>query len=300
LPYLQKVGASGIGLFRTEGIFLHQQHLPSEDEQAAIYTRIAERIYPQRVIIRTLDLGGDKIAPTLMNVSEENPFLGWRAIRFWLDHKTGFLRQLKAILRANVKGNVQLLIPMVSGLGEILQVKQLLEEAKGLLSEEGVAYNQKIELGIMIEVPSAAVTADFLAKEVDFFSIGTNDLVQYTLAVDRGNDKVAHLYSHFHPSVLRMLMMVLDAGKKADISVSMCGEMASDPRAIPLLLAMGFTELSASPHSIPEMKRIIRELSLPECQSLLAEIHQLTLTREISATVNRFFGDRFPDLNLGD
>lgn len=296
LPTLQRVGAQGIGLFRTEGLFLHQNTLPLEDEQAAIYSRIAENMFPRKVIIRTLDLGGDKVAPNLMNTNEENPFLGWRAIRFWLDHKTGFLRQLKAILRANLKGNVQMMIPMVSGLSEIRQVKELMVEAADSLRKEGKPFNEKIDIGIMIEIPSAVILADVFAQEVDFFSIGTNDLVQYTLAVDRGNDKVARLYSHFHPAVLRMIRMTIDAGKRANIPVGMCGEMASDPRAIPLLLAMGFEQLSASPNSIPQLKRVIRELSLTECATLNQEISVLSQTSDVVRQVNEFFESHFPEL----
>jgi phosphotransferase system enzyme I (PtsI) len=297
LETVESVGAEGIGLFRTEGVFLRQNSLPLEDEQAAIYLRIAEKMYPRKVIIRTLDLGGDKISPNLMGKGEDNPFLGWRAIRFWLDHPGGFLRQLKAILRANIKGNVQMMIPMVSGMGELLKVKALLEEARVALRNEGKPFREEIDLGIMVEVPSVAVMAEDFAKEVDFFSIGTNDLVQYTLAVDRGNGKVAHLYSHFHPAVLKMIEMTINAGKKHGIEVGMCGEMASDPKAIPLLLAMGFRQLSASPNAIPQIKQVIRRLNLPECQQLWKKVKKQTLTDDIVSCVSAFFREKFPELN---
>jgi phosphotransferase system enzyme I (PtsI) len=297
LETVENVGAEGIGLFRTEGVFLRQNSLPLEDEQAAIYLRIAEKMYPRKVIIRTLDLGGDKISPNLMGKGEDNPFLGWRAIRFWLDHPGGFLRQLKAILRANVKGNVQMMIPMVSGMGELLKVKALLEEARAALRKEGKPFREEIDLGIMVEVPSVAVMADAFAKEVDFFSIGTNDLVQYTLAVDRGNGKVAHLYSHFHPAVLKMIEMTINAGKKHGIDVGMCGEMASDPKAIPLLIAMGFRQLSASPNAIPQIKQMIRSLNLPECQQLWKKVKKQTLTDEIVSCVSKFYREKFPEVN---
>jgi phosphotransferase system enzyme I (PtsI) len=265
-----RVGADGIGLF----------------------SRIAEKMYPRKVVIRTLDIGGDKMIPGFRD-KEDNPFLGWRAIRFWLDHKTGFLAQLKAILRANAKGNVQILLPMISGLGEIQQVRELIEEAKELLQKEGKLFGESIELGIMVEIPSVVMLADVLAREVDFFSIGTNDLVQYTLAVDRGNTKVAKLYSHFHPAILRMLKITLDAGQKANIPVGMCGEMAGDPLAIPLLIAMGFDYLSASHSLIPEVKKIIRELSTNDCKVLYDQVKDVTVTREVVKTANEFFQQHF-------
>ncbi len=296
ITHLLKVGADGIGLFRTEGIFLNSNDLPSEEKQAEIYSSIAAKMYPRKVIIRTLDIGGDKIISGLLDNKEENPFLGWRAIRFWLDHRAGFMAQLKAILRSNVKGNVQILLPMVSGLGEIYQVRELLEAAKEELRNEGLKFGESIDLGIMIEIPSVVVMADILAREVDFFSIGTNDLVQYTLAVDRGNEKVANLYSHFHPAVLRMIKMTIDAGKQANIPVGMCGEMAGDPLAVPILLAMGFESLSASHSVIPEIKKIIRELSLSDCDALYNSIKDISITSEIIQVVKAFFRERFPDM----
>ena len=293
---LLKVGADGVGLFRTEGLFMKSADLPSEAEQAAIYSNIARQVYPNKVVIRTLDIGGDKMVAGLINTKEENPFLGWRAIRFWLDHKTGFLAQLKAILQANTRGNVQILLPMISGLGEIFQVRELLEEARETLRKEGKPFGESIDLGIMIEIPSVVVMADILAREVDFFSIGTNDLVQYTLAVDRGNEKVANLYSHFHPAVLRMVKMTIDAGRQANIPVGMCGEMAGDPLAVPILLAMGFENLSASHAVIPEIKNIIRELSLSDCRALYEQICRINITSEVIRVVRDFYREHFPEL----
>lgn len=295
IPQVLQVGAEGVGLFRTEGFFLSHRDFPSEEEQARLYQRVAEQLYPHKVVIRTLDIGGDKMLPGV-GEKEDNPFLGWRAIRFWLDHKIGFLSQLKAILRANVKGNVQILLPMVSGLDEINQVKELLHEARDILHQEGKACGDNIDLGIMIEIPSVVMLADVLAQEVDFFSIGTNDLVQYTLAVDRGNARVARLYSHFHPAILRMLQITLEAGRQANIPVAMCGEMAGDPLALPVLLAMGFDNLSASHSVIPEMKRIIRRLSVAECEHFYEQIKRFSLTQQVVDAVRAFFQERFPEL----
>lgn len=293
LPQVKKVGADGIGLFRTEGIFINRQILPSEDEQYEFYSKIADQIYPNKCVIRTLDVGGDKILPEIMDVQEQNPNLGWRAIRFCLDHRDCFMSQIKAILRANNKGNVQILLPMISSLEEVRQVKKIISEAASLLKEEGKEFGENIDLGIMVEVPSVVFLADLFAREVDFFSIGTNDLVQYNLAVDRGNERVAYLYSHFHPSVLRMIKITVDAGKKANIPVSMCGEMAADLLAIPLLLSMGFEYLSATHTKIPEIKKIIREVNFGDCESLYQKVSQLNTTGEVTEFLNRFFKERF-------
>jgi len=299
LDKVLEVDAEGIGLFRTEGIFLDRADLPSEDEQAEIYSVVAERMHPHDVVIRTLDIGGDKILPDLIRAGEDNPFLGWRAIRFWLDHKTGFLAQFKAILRANTKGNVRILLPMVSGMEEIYQIRELLEEAKQQLRDRNVVFNEHIPVGMMIEIPSAVVMADMFAREVDFFSVGTNDLVQYTLAVDRGNEKISRLYSHFHPAILRMLQQVSDAAARAGIPVGICGEMAGDPAALPLLLAMNYTILSASNMVIPGMKKIARELTLDECRVMYHEALGLQTSEEIEKHAVEFVHRRFPDLVNG-
>jgi len=296
---VMKVDADGIGLFRTEGIFLNRADLPSEDEQTEIYRAVAEKMHPHEVVIRTLDIGGDKILPDLIRAGEDNPFLGWRAIRFWLDHKTGFLAQFKAILRANTHGNIKVLLPMVSGLEEIFQIKELFEEAKQQLRDQGLSINEDIPMGMMIEIPSAVIMADMFAAEVDFFSVGTNDLVQYTLAVDRGNEKISRLYSHFHPAILRMLKQVSEAASRANIPVTVCGEMAGDPAALPLLLAMDYTSLSASNMVIPGMKKIVRELTIENCLELHNQLLTLQTSQEVEKQAVAFVAKRFPELLHG-
>lgn len=296
IPQVKKVGADGIGLFRTEGIFINRQGIPAEDEQYEIYSRIADAFFPNQLVIRTLDVGGDKILPDIFNIHERNPNLGWRAIRFCLDHGECFLSQLKAILRANSKGNVKILLPMISSLEEVREVKEWIKNAASILEKEGKEFSEEVELGIMVEVPSVVFLADMFAREVDFFSIGTNDLIQYNLAVDRGNEKVAYLYSHFHPSVLRMIKNVLDAGKKAQIPVSMCGEMAADPVAIPLLLSMGFDDISATHAIIPEIKKIIREIDFTDCKELYKRVSKLQTTKEVSDFLHKFFKQRFKNI----
>lgn len=298
LPQLLKVSADGIGLFRTEGLFLNRSDLPSEEEQTEVYRRIAEAVYPNKLVLRTLDIGGDKILPQLAGEPEENPFLGWRAIRFWLDHREGFQSQLKAALRANTRGNIQILLPMVSGLSELRQAREVLDGARETLRKEGKPFVGEVDLGIMIEIPSAVILADQFAREADFFSIGTNDLVQYTLAVDRGNERVANLYSHFHPAVLRMIKMTLDAGRAAGIPVGMCGEMAGDPLAIPLLLGMGFQELSLSHSLIPEIKKIVRDLAVDECQELYGDVFGENSTQRVVDILTAFFRHRFPEIEV--
>lgn len=298
LWHVKEVGADGIGLFRTEGIYINRRGLPSEEEQFEIYSKIANHVYPNKCVIRTLDVGGDKILPEIMNVQERNPNLGWRAIRFCLDHQDCFLSQIKAILRANSRGNVQILLPMISSLEEVREVKEFLKKAAAILKKEGKEYGEDIDLGIMVEVPSVVFLADFFAREVDFFSIGTNDLVQYNLAVDRGNERVAYLYSHFHPSVLRMIKQTLDAGKKANIPVSMCGEMAADPVAIPLLLSMGFESVSATHTIIPELKKIIRDIDFTDCKALYQKVSKLSTTKEVSEYLHTFFKERFEGLMI--
>ncbi|GAB4374003.1 MAG: phosphoenolpyruvate--protein phosphotransferase [Calditrichia bacterium] len=286
-------GAEGIGLYRTEGLFLGENGLPSEDVQTEIYSRIAEAMKPQTVIIRTLDVGGDKLLPELVGLPERNPFLGWRAIRFCLDHKEFFIPQLKAILRANLHGNLHILIPMVSSIEEIHQFKEILEEAIKILESEGKPFNADLKIGTMIEIPSAALMAEHFVKEVDFFSIGTNDLIQYTLAVDRANEKIARLYNHFHPAVIQLIKRVIDVGKQAGILVSMCGEMAGDPVAVPLLLGMGLNHLSASHFLIPEVKNTIRHLSLDQCQELYQQVVQLHTAKDIQKVCEDFYGKLF-------
>ena len=289
LDQLKKSGAEGIGLYRTEGLFLGGNGLPSEDFQTENYLKFAEALKPKTVVIRTLDIGGDKLLPDIVGIPERNPFLGWRAIRFCLDHKEIFLPQLKAILRANIHGNVHILLPMVSSLEEIRQFKLVFTEAQNILKKEGKKYNPDIKLGMMVEIPSAAILAETFVKEVDFFSIGTNDLVQYTLAVDRANEKISRLYNQYHPALLNLIEKVINVGKKTKTPVSMCGEMAGDPVAVPLLIGLGLTIFSAAQIAIPEIKNVIRNLSGDDCQNLYYQSKELKTATEIQKLCEDFY-----------
>ncbi len=293
LNQLKKSGAEGIGLFRTEGLFLSGSSLPSEDLQTENYLKFAGAAAPHDVVIRTLDVGGDKLMPDLADSPESNPFLGWRAIRFCLDHKEIFIPQLKAILRANKFGNIKLLLPMVSAVEEIHQFKSILREAVEILKSERKKYNSNIPVGIMIEIPSAAILIEHYLQEVDFFSIGTNDLIQYTLAVDRTNEKVSYLYSHYHPALLNLIKKVIDAGKAGKKQVTMCGEMAADPVAVPLLIGMGLESFSVTQHMVPEIKNVIRHISTSECEQLYNEIREKKTAGEIQALCENFYSRIF-------
>jgi phosphotransferase system enzyme I (PtsP) len=262
LRLCERHGAEGIGLFRTELIALAHRGFPSEDEQEQLYEGVAEAMAPRPVTIRTLDLGGDKAIPNLNLPPEDNPQLGWRSIRLSLSNEESFCAQLRAILRASAKGNVRLLIPMVSSIEELRRVRELVEQTKGDLDRSGARYDPDLPIGVMIEIPSAALIAESLARECDFFSIGTNDLTQYTLAVDRGNEKVAHLYSPFHPAVLALIDRTVRAARRASVPVSVCGEMASDPLAVPLLVGLGIGELSGVASAVPVVKEIVRSLEV--------------------------------------
>lgn len=261
-------GAEGIGLFRTEFLFLNKHTPPGENEQYEAYKTVAEKSAPHGVIIRTLDIGGDKLMHLDNTHEEPNPFLGRRAIRLCLDEPALFKTQLRAILRASAHGNIRLMYPMVSQLDEIKWANSFLEESKRELASEGKAFKEDIETGCMIEVPSAALIADQLATEVKFFSVGTNDLVQYTIAVDRGNDRVAHLYQPTHPSVLRLLAMSCQAAHKHGIWIGVCGEMASEVHLTPLLLGLGMDELSVVCSAVPRVKKAVQSLDFKECSEL--------------------------------
>jgi phosphotransferase system enzyme I (PtsI) len=261
-------GAEGVGLFRTEYLFINRESLPTEEEQYQVYRRLAAELKPQPVIIRTLDLGGDKFLSHLKLPVEMNPFLGWRAIRFCLQEREIFRAQLRAILRASTEANVKLMFPMISGLGELEQANALLEEYKSELLAENIPFDPKIRAGAMIEIPSAAVAADTLARRCQFFSLGTNDLIQYSLAVDRLNEKIAHLYEPTHPAVVRLIQWTADAAHRAGIWCGLCGEMASDPALTPLLLGLGVDELSTAPSLVPQIKFLIRRLKMQDAKAL--------------------------------
>ncbi len=261
-------GAEGVGLFRTEFLFINCDRLPTEEEQYQVYRQVAVALKPHSVIIRTLDLGGDKFASHLQLAQEMNPFLGWRAIRFCLAQPEMFCAQLRAILRASAEGNIKMMYPMISGLEELNQANALVEKCKAELRAEKIPFAENLEVGAMIEIPSAVLIADTLAKRVKFFSIGSNDLIQYTLAADRTNEKVSHLYEPTHPAILRLIKMTVDAAHANGIWAGVCGEIAGDPVLTPLLLGLGVDELSAAPAVLDQVKYIIRRVKLDEAREL--------------------------------
>jgi phosphotransferase system enzyme I (PtsI) len=260
LRLIERHGAEGVGLFRTELLALAHRGFPSEEEQEQLYQKVVETMAPRTVTIRTLDLGGDKGIPGIGLEDEENPQLGCRSIRLTLKNRRAFRTQLRAVLSASASKNVKLLFPMISGIAELREALEVLDEVKDQLDRRGVDFDRNLPVGIMIEVPSAAIIADVLAQECDFFSIGTNDLTQYTLAVDRGNERVAHLYNPLHPAVLSLIDRSVRAADRAGIPISVCGEMAANPIAVPILLGLGIHELSGAPSGIPVVKEIIRAL----------------------------------------
>ena len=267
-------GADGIGLYRTEFLYLDRDSLPSEERQFEVYKKAVLSVAPKPVVFRTVDLGGDKFASAIPVPQELNPFLGVRAIRLCLEYPDIFRTQLRALLRASALGDVSVMFPMVSDLSEIRKAKNIIQEVKEELRQEGKEFNPECKIGIMIEVPSAVMTADILAREVDFFSIGTNDLIQYTLAVDRINEKVAHLYQPLHPSVIRMIKMTIESAHRAGIWISLCGEMAANPIIAVILMGMGIDKLSMAAVNIPEVKRIIRKITFKQAQQLAEAILQ--------------------------
>jgi phosphotransferase system enzyme I (PtsI) len=261
-------GAEGIGLFRTEFFFLNRPVLPDEEEQFQVYRRVAEAAKPHAVIIRTLDLGGDKFVSHLQMPTELNPFLGWRAIRFCLQQPDIFRAQLRAILRASIVGNVKMMYPMISCLEEVLEANALVREYKDELRREGIPFDENMEIGAMIEIPSAALAAESLARRVQFFSIGTNDLIQYAIAIDRSNDRVAHLYQPTHPSILRLIKMTVEAAHQHGLWAGVCGEMAGDPLMTALLLGLGVDELSVAPLNVLRIKYLLRRIRQAEAREL--------------------------------
>jgi phosphotransferase system enzyme I (PtsI) len=290
-------GAEGVGLYRTEFLYLNRPTLPTEDEQYEIYRKVADRVRPDPLIIRTFDLGGDKLAPGTVDIADElNPFLGWRAIRFCLENIDIFKTQLRAILRASSVGNVKIMFPMISGLDELRRAIAVLDECKEELRSSKIDIAERLEIGAMIEIPSAAICASVLAPEVDFFSIGTNDLIQYALAVDRVNEKIAHLYEPTHPAVLRLLKMIADAAHDHDLWVGVCGEMAGDIALIPLLLGLGMDELSTAAILVPRVKRAVQSLTIPECRELVDEAFKLDTASEILVRCLELADKRYGDL----
>jgi phosphoenolpyruvate-protein phosphotransferase (PTS system enzyme I) len=289
-------GGEGVGLFRTEFLFINRATLPTEEEQFAVYRQVAAALKPNPVIIRTLDLGGDKFASHLQHAKELNPFLGWRAIRFCLAQPVMFRAQLRAILRASSLGNVKMMYPMISGLDELKQANALLEKCREELRAEQVPFDEKMEVGAMIEVPSAALIADSLARRANFFSIGSNDLIQYTLAADRTNEKVSHLYEPTHPAIIRLIKATVDAAHQHGIWAGVCGEIAGDPVLAPLLIGLGVDKLSASPTLIAPVKYIVRRLKLSEAQALAHFACQSESPAEILARCQQLARETAPSL----
>ncbi len=287
-------GADGVGLYRSEFLFMHANDAAHEEEQFEAYAYVLKKFKDRGpVTIRTIDLGGDKITPGIDDFDEENPILGWRAVRFCLSRKDIFRTQLRAMLRASVYGNLRIMFPMISGVDELDDVLKVLEEAKDECRRHNYPFSDSIQVGSMIEVPSAAIISDIIARKVDFLSIGTNDLIQYTIAVDRGNEKIAYLYDPFHPGVLRLIKMIIDNGHRAGIPVAMCGEMASDPLSAILLLGMGLDEFSMSPTGILEVKKIIRSVTGSETKELADRVIQLDSSQEIQRLIREWADERF-------
>lgn len=279
----------GIGLFRTEFLFMDRTAMPTEEEQFEAYRKVAVAMNNKPVIIRTLDIGGDKEIPYMGLMKDENPFLGYRAIRFCLDRKDDVYRpQLRALLRASAYGNIKIMIPLVTCVDEYRQAKELIEEIKSELDQEGIAYNKEIQVGIMVETAAASLIADLFAKEVDFFSIGTNDLTQYTMSVDRGNDKVSYLYSTLNPAVLRSIQRIISCGREAGIMVGMCGEAASDPLMIPLLLAFGLNEFSMSASAMLSARKWISEYDTKELQAVANKAMSFSTEAEVRTYMTEF------------
>ena len=285
-------GAEGVGLYRTEFLFMDRDQLPSEEEQFIAYKEVVEAMEGRLVVLRTMDIGGDKELPYLNLPKEMNPFLGWRAVRIALDRREILHAQLRAVLRASAFGKLAVMFPMIISVEEIRELKSVLETLKAELRAEGKAFDENIQVGVMVETPSAAVNAKFLAKEVDFFSIGTNDLTQYTLAVDRGNELISHLYNPMSPSVLGLIKQVIDASHAEGKWTGMCGELAGDERATLLLLGMGLDEFSMSAISVPHIKKLVRSVSYQEAKALADEALQKPIAAEIEQLIQAFLAEK--------
>lgn len=298
IEFALRQGSQGIGLYRTEGQLMGRSTFPTEDEQAAEYIRVAQAIFPHSVMFRTFDIGGDKFSPDPMK--EENPFLGWRGIRVSLDRPEMFLDQLRSILRASAQKNVRVFFPMITKVSEVRQAKEYLQRAKEDLKVRGIPFDPNIPIGVMIEVPAAAVIAEEIAKEVDFLSIGTNDLIQYMLAIDRGNNLVASMYQELNPAIIRTIKWIIDAGHRQGKWVGMCGEMAGNPVATMLLVGLGLDEFSVAPAILPEIKKIIRSIKYKEARKLADHVLTLPTEREIKEYLASVLKEKLPDLPLAD
>jgi phosphotransferase system enzyme I (PtsI) len=294
IPSAVAHGAEGIGLYRTEFIYINRVQLPTEEDHFQIYRQVVESTGIGWSTIRTFDLGGDKFYSNPKLAKEMNPQMGLRAIRFCLKEIEMFKTQIRAIVRASAYGKVRILFPMISGIEEIRQAKRIINDVKADLRSQGIPFDEQIEIGVMVEVPSAVIIADALAKEVDFFSIGTNDLIQYVLAIDRINERVTYLYEPLHPAVLKMIRQTVEAGHRAGIRVAMCGEMAGEPMYGMILLGLGLDELSMNPTLIPRVKKIIRESSVEESKVLLDQVMEFTAAVEVREYVEKVMRERFP------
>ena len=281
--------AEGIGLFRSEFLYMNSEKMPTEEQQLLAYKEVAEKMQGKPVIIRTLDVGGDKEIKYLNLPKETNPFLGYRAIRLCLDNIEMFKIQIRAILKASAYGNISIMIPMISSIEELRKTKKLVEECKKELEEKNIKFKENIKLGIMIEIPSTAIMAEKFAKECDFFSIGTNDLIQYTVAVERGNEKIANLYSQYHPAVIKLIKMAIDGAHKEGIFCGMCGEVASDSKMIPLLIGMGLDEFSMNSNKILQTRKLIGNLDKKQCEKLIEKVENLESSSDIIKELKNFF-----------
>ncbi|GFM36911.1 phosphoenolpyruvate--protein phosphotransferase [Desulfovibrio psychrotolerans] len=288
-------GGEGVGLYRTEYAFLNRKQPPTEEDLYREYATLAERLAPAKVTLRTLDVGADKMMNSQEKLDEPNPALGLRGIRYCLKHQDVFRMQLRAILRASVHGNVAVMFPMISGLKEVRQARYQLNLVRQELDEQGIPYNPDMPVGIMIELPSAVMIAETLAQEVDFFSIGTNDLIQYSLGIDRANKHVSYLYQPLHPAIVRSIKYVVDAAHRGGIEVSVCGEVASDPYCIPILMGMQIDGVSIAPQAIPGIKRIIRQVNMEECKQLLRDVLSHATVSKINRKVRQTIFKRFPE-----
>lgn len=297
LATAKRYGAAGVGLYRSEFLYLTRSpDLPTEEEHQQLYEDLARKVGDGEAVVRTLDLGGEKYFHAVLDKEGTNPVLGLRAVRFCLKRTDIFRTQLRGLLRASVQRNLRIMFPLISGVGELRAAKGILDEVRAELTAEGIPFNRDLDLGIMIEVPSAAVISDILAREVRFFSIGTNDLIQYALAIDRGNESVAYLYQPFHPAILRLLARVVESAERAGIDVSLCGEMASDPLAVPVLVGLGIHKLSMNSPAIPAVRAMVRRISAARAEALARRLLDMATAEEIEETLRRWLKDQTPDL----